>query len=448
MAFPQDVEKKLTGDFGIRINEWPIFILGVALLAVAFLFMPRGVSLAISMALFLSPLWLPLLLISGAWALWVILKRSEFIAAQDTILLEIKPPRSLVKTPLAMEAFLSGIHHGPGEGTWYAKYIQGKVRPWWSLEIVSLEGTVHFFIWTRAGFRRIIEAQMYAQYPGVQIAEVPDYSRQITAKPEDYVIWGCDFAHTEDDPLPIKTYVEYGLGQVQKEEEQIDPLANLVETLGSLGKGEYLWIQLIIRTHKGEKYAKKNAKGKAYTWKDKAKDMIDKMREDFVKEAQKAAKVPPGGSAFPAPTKGQQDLIAAIERNISKQAFDVGIRGLYLARPENFQGLTIAALTGIFRHFTSEGWNGFRPARGMIQFDDYPWEIGTNKLKNAVRNDLVQAYRRRQFFHEPFDLHRSAMVMSTEELATIYHIPSRAITAPSLGRITSATGEAPSNLPT
>ena len=33
MAFPQDVEKKLTGDFGIRINEWPIFILGVALLA-------------------------------------------------------------------------------------------------------------------------------------------------------------------------------------------------------------------------------------------------------------------------------------------------------------------------------------------------------------------------------------------------------------------------------
>jgi hypothetical protein len=40
------------------------------------------------------------------------------------------------------------------------------------------------------------------------------------------------------------------------------------------------------------------------------------------------------------------------------------------------------------------------------------------------------------------------MVMSTEELATIYHIPSSAIGTPGLRRIQSATGEAPANLPT
>jgi hypothetical protein len=39
------------------------------------------------------------------------------------------------------------------------------------------------------------------------------------------------------------------------------------------------------------------------------------------------------------------------------------------------------------------------------------------------------------------------MVMSTEELATIYHVPSLAIETPSLGRVHSATGEAPANLP-
>ncbi len=446
MAFPGDITKKLKGNFGVRIDPWPLLILGLAALAVAFLFMPRGVSSATDLALFLAPVWLPFLLIGGAWELWVILKRSEFIAKQKYVLLEIRPPRSLAKTPLAMEAFFSGIHHGPGEGTWYAKFVQGKVRPWWSLEIASLEGQVHFFIWTREGFRRLVEAQLYAQYPGVQVVEAPDYTRLISAKPEDFVIWGCDFKHAEDDPVPIKTYVEYGLDKVQKEYEQVDPLANLVETMGSLGKGEYLWLQFIIRTHKGEKYAKKNEKGKAYTWKDKADELIKKIREQTrepYKDPATGKEVP----GFPNPTKGQMEKIAAIERNVSKQAFDVGARGIYLARPGSFNASVITALTGIFRHFSAEGWNGIGPTGGMTQFDDYPWETGVDKRKNIVRNDLVEAFRRRQFFHEPVDQAKDAMVMSTEELATIFHVPSMAIETPSLSRIGSATAEAPSNLP-
>jgi hypothetical protein len=40
------------------------------------------------------------------------------------------------------------------------------------------------------------------------------------------------------------------------------------------------------------------------------------------------------------------------------------------------------------------------------------------------------------------------MVMSTEELATIFHIPSSSAEAPGLERIQSATHEAPADLPT
>ena len=445
MAFPENITKKLTGNFGLRLNPWPILILGVVLLVVAFVFMPGAVSFALSLALFLAPVWLPFLIVSGAWALWVILKRSEFIASQKHILLEIRPPRNIVKTPLAMEAFLSGIHLGPGESNWYAKFIQGKVRPWWSLEIASFEGQVHFFIWTRTGFRRIIEAQLYAQYPGAQIVEVPDYTRLITAKPEEWTMWGCDFKHPKEDPLPIKTYIEYGLDKVQKEPEQVDPLANLIEFLGSLGKDEHIWLQFAIRVHKGEKYDKLNAKGKAYTWKDEADELIKeiraKTRDTYVDPVTGDER--PG---FPNPTKGQMEKIAAIERNVSKLGFDVGVRGIYIARPDVFQGLTIAGLTGVFKQFSSEGWNGIIPTGGMTQFDDYPWELGVEKLKREVLGGIVESYRRRQFFYEPFKSD-STMVMSTEELATIYHIPSRAIETPSLGRIQSAMGEAPSNLP-
>ena len=441
----ENANKWLKSKYGVRMNPYPLAILGVVFLFMGFVFMPAAVSTALSLALFLAPLWLPILLVSGAWGMWITLRQSEFIARQKVMLLEIKPPRSLVKTPLAMETFLQGIHHSPGESTWYKRLIEGSVRPWWSLEMASFEGKVHFFIWTRAGFRKIIEAQMYAQYPGVQIVEVPDYTRLISASPQEWGIWGCDFAHTSKDPLPIKTYVEYGLDKVQKEPEQVDPLANLVEFMGSLGKGEYLWVQLIIRVHKGEKYNKLNKEGKPFTWKDEAKEIVEKIREE-TRDVYKDSVTGEERPGFPNPTKGQLEKVAAIERNIAKLAFDVGARGVYLAAEGKFDPITISGLTGFFKQFSSEGWNGFKPDGWMTEFDDYPWEIGVEKLKTEYKQGLIDAYRRRQFFYDPYK--KDGMVMSTEELATIFHIPSRAVESPALERIQSATSEAPANLPT
>lgn len=449
----------IKNNFGVQFDKWPVFILGLSLLLVSFLFMPSVVSMALSLALFLAPVWLPSLLIGGAWKMWIVLKRSEFIADKKYILLEIKPPRNLAKTPLAMEAFLASLHLTGGEATWWAR-LWGGTRPFFSLEIASLEGRVHFFIWTRADFRRLIESQLYAQYPGVQIVVAPDYTRLISAKSSEWSVWGCDFKHTADAPLPIKTYVEYGLDKVQKELEQVDPLANIIEFMGSIGKGEYLWLQFIIRAHRGERYgttpagnasSRLNEAGKPYTWKDEADEMVQKIRKkardtyiDMVTGEER-----PG---FPNPTKGESEKMAAIERNVSKLAFDVGARGIYIGRPEYFHGPTIGHLISLFKPFTSEGWNGINSSAWMKTFDDYPWEIGAEKRKEHFRRELVEAYRRRQFFYDPFFegglKMADAMVMSTEELATVFHIPSLAVETPGLERIQSATGEAPANLPT
>lgn len=438
----------LKGKFGVRLNSWVVFIFGIAILFLAFMFMPNIVSYALSMALFLAPVWLPILLVTGALDLRMNLKQSEFIASQKVIVLEIKPPRNLVKTPLAMETFLSSMHFSPGESTWYVRWL-GRMRPWWSLEMASFEGQIHFFIWSRENYRRIIESQLYAQYPGVQVVEALDYTRLISAKPEEWGIWGCDFKQIEKDPLPIKTYVEYGLDKVQKEPEQIDPLANLIEFMASAGKGEYVWLQFVIRVHKGEKYHKLNEKGKPYTWIDEGKELVDAMRKatrDSYVDAVTGEERP----GFPNPTKGQSETMAAIERNTSKLAFDVGGRGIYIAKQEKFNPIMITHMIGLFKPFNTEGWNGIKAAEWMMNFDEYPWEFRAEKLKDKYRRELVQAFRRRQFFFHPFSYGISpdeVMVMSTEELATIYHIPSGSVETPSLGRIQSATGEAPHNLP-
>ncbi|MEK7126069.1 MAG: hypothetical protein AAB835_01090, partial [Patescibacteria group bacterium] len=161
IPFMNAVEKlrdSFTSTSGIRLEPWPLFAIGLAILFMAYVFMPETVSLALSISLFLAPLWLPFLLVGGALALWLVMKRSEFIAAQKYVLLEIKPPRNLVKTPLAMEAFLSTLHLSGGESTWYVRWFKGGIRAFFSLEIASFEGQVHFFVWTRANLRRMVES--------------------------------------------------------------------------------------------------------------------------------------------------------------------------------------------------------------------------------------------------------------------------------------------------
>lgn len=182
-------------------------------------------------------LWVPLFLIFFSWNLWVRYIRANFINEKETVLLEIKLPRDLQKSPKAMELFLNNLHQTAGEGNPWDKYWKGGVRAWFSLEFVSIEGQVKFFIWTREEIKEMVETQIYAQYPNVEVSEAPDYSLNIHYDSEKIKLWGTEFKLTKEDPYPIKTYVDYGLDKDPKEEFKIDPISNVLEYLGSLGQG-------------------------------------------------------------------------------------------------------------------------------------------------------------------------------------------------------------------
>ena len=190
-----------------------------------------------------------------------------------------------------------------------------------------------------------------------------------------------------------------------------------------------------------------NKFGSSRTWKDERKSSWRNAQAPALRTWTRTGK----GTRLPEPTKGESEKMVAIERNVSKQGFDVGARGVYIAKPEKFNPVMITHMIPLFKPFSSEGWNGIRGSAWHMRFDDYPWEIFASKAKARYSRKLVEAYRRRQFFYDPFAygiLPKDAMVLSTEELATVYHIPSHSVETPGLGRIQSATGEAPSNLPT
>ena len=447
LGWVHETMHSIHSDYGILLPTWtlyiPFILANFAFLVVA----PEQTLNNWSLLLFLSPLWLPYLLYKLAWARWMRVKRLEYNASQETVYLELRIPRDTRKTPAAMETVFRNLNIGPGEGSWWKKNVLGRTRPWWSFELISIEGRVHFCVWTRKSMRRAVETYLYAQYPGLEIVEIPDFLRMIDPFAPSNRVWSCQYKLKLPDPYPLATYEDYKLDKLDKPEEQTDPLSQVIEFLSSLGKGERLWLQIIIRNTKSEKYGGKMKNGKKYTWWDEGQEIVEQIRKATIGEVEfvDATGVKRKSKSFPNPTKGQTESMASIERNVDKGAFDVGMRAVYVADRDHFIGNIGAFVSQIWRPFA--GWNEIVPdgAVGSELFTEMPWEDPTGHHYEHEMRKMVDAARRRAYFHYPYI--STNMILNTAVLATLFHIPSATVTAPGLPRISSSTREAPPNLP-
>ena len=388
---------------------------------------------------FLAPLWVPLLLFVVFLNSWLTYIRMDYVLKQGFTVLEIKLPKEILKSPAAMEIVFTSLYQ-TGAVTELDTYFRGKIRPWFSFEMVSFEGHVKFFVWTLLKWKDHIEAQIYGQYPTVEIHEVPDYTRDFQHDLSRWFMWITYFTFERPDVYPIKTYVDYGLDADPKEEHKIEPMASVLEYLGSLRKGEYAWIQILIQAHKKEKFKDGRIIPKP-DWTVEAKAEIEKIRKESIIQ-------PESEGAFPlmAPTKGQQDTIAAIERSILKFPFECAIRGAYIAKNESMNPIHINGLIGTFRQYSSPNLNGFK--LGVFTDFDYPWQDFRRIRRTHREKEFLEAYKLRSFFQPPFkNFDQTPIILTTEELATIYHFPGSAVQTPTFDRIPSKKAEPPANLP-
>ena len=412
----------------------------------------------IKLLVILLPIFLPIILIIVFWILrfrWITLK---FVEAQKPCLLEIKLPKEILKSPAGMEIFFSYLSQG-GAGNYGEAFIDGKTRPWFSCELVSVGGEVKFFVWcSQAKFKNIVETQLYAQYPNIEVHEVDlanDYTNAVHFDMEKYGMSGVQYTFTKPDPYPIKTYIDYGLDKDPKDEYKIDPMTSVLEYLGSLRPGENAWIQILIQKHEKEDWKHGVLKREARDIKAEHKAEIEKVRQEAIPkpeddEEEKTFK-------FPNPTKGQVEVIAALERSASKTPFDCMIRSIYIAEKAAFNPINIGGLIGGLRQYGSNNLNGFKPKFGTDISDArkdltriLPFLKKSNDEKIlGFKKNIFHAYKLRSFFQWPYKHYKGKpFVMNTEELATIFHFPGGIVSqTPTLKRVGSKKSEAPSNLP-
>ena len=373
------------------------------------------------------------------------------------VVLEIIPSRDIEKSPQPMESFFSGLAGVMTTPTSIEEYILGFIPVSFSLELVSMDGTVHFYIRTQESFRGLVESHFYAQYPDIEILEVKDYVHGVprTVPNKDWDLWGTDFELVKDDLYPIKTYKYFEESVTGK---MIDPLSGLIEAMGRLGPGQHLWLQFITTpisekaTHEllsktVDKFLGREKPEEIGIIKMFFMDIWDVIRnlprslsatepEFYSYAVTKKDEQPLEFRLSP----GEKDVLKALQSNLGKQMFKVRMRMIYLGRREGFsKAIGVSPIMGAIKQFSDQNLNGFKPNDASKTYAEF-----------IMAHDRLR-YRQRRLFRryitrdgDPGD---TKFILSAEEMATVFHLPDMSVVAPTLARVSAKRGNAPTNLP-
>ncbi len=390
------------------------------------------------------------------WLLW---RQSLEIKKREYVMLEIKLPTEILKPVRAMEDVMAALFLvivDPEPGCIREKWIDGDntLYPHLSFEIASFGGQTKFFVRVNAPYRDVVESAIYAQYPEVQIEEAEDYTDFV---PQDIPNRGWDLENREwvlrkPSPYPIMTYKKLETEHESKEEKRVDSMARLLEALSTIKEGEQVWFQIIVTLPKedlvkqGEEIRDKLVfrPGKA----PEPKPMILQAADVLIfgvteeKEEKKEQLLPPEMKMTP----GEREIVKEIEAKIAKSGFETTIRIFYLAKREVWfkphLGLPIAFLTS---HNTQDlnSFGVFKPTTSKVKT---PFKILDRRRQFLRKRRAFRNYKMR--VNPLFPNLGGTSVLNAEELATLFHFPSRIMApAPFVERIEHKRGEAPSGLP-
>jgi len=401
--------------------------------------------------IWLSVWWIVLPIALGLifWRLWLFYIRTSYIRKIKRVLLRVRTPREILKTPKAMEQVFAAAHGSYSFGIRFLeKYWRGRVEDWWSFEILGTGEGVYFYIWLNQIYRNLIESAIYAQYPEAEIEAMEDYIElwPSVLPSKTYEIFGGDLILSRDNPYPLRSYEEF---ESRVEEEKIDPMAIFLEVCSQLKSGETVWLQIILRPagertgvdlpKEAEELIQKiigREKPAKASWLDAAREFLANLliapfgeprwgkKEEKAKQEKRL-------------TAAEQDIVRAIARKASKVYFQGAIRFLYIDRADSFSRANVAAVMGAFRHLSSLELNSLRPNIKTLTIARFPFK---NRKIYYKKRRLYDYYRIRR-------VPKRNSLFNIEELATVYHYPSATVAAPLIRPLEAKKSGPPPTLP-
>lgn len=433
-------------DYGpfVAVLSLSLFLLGL------FLF---GVSGGQVLALFfvLTPVWLPIILFLLFFHKWSDMVGAKFYLNQGRTTLRIKLPQEVQKSPEAMEFVISQIHNTANPDNLMQTYLDGKRPLPFSFEIASIGGEVRFYVNVPTKkTRNAFEANMYAQYPGVEIVEEEvDYAAElpIDFDKKGWNVFSVHMGKKKDQEFPIKTYLEYKLDQMPKEEEKVDPITPMLEVIASIAPHENLFVQIIGISFRKPSFKMGQLRlSEGPDWTKGVHEKIDEiMKRDPKTKGPLNAEGATDFEGMPRLTPGERHLVESMERNAEKYAYKVGIRWIYVNKEGGFNGDLINPMIRSFSQYDNLACN----ALGVRWRTDFNYKDlipgGKRKALLSLKKQEVKEFKLRKYY--PKSGADDYKIFTTEELATMFHLPGKVALTPTLERIPSTRAEAPPNLP-
>lgn len=297
----------------------------------------------------------------------------------------------------------------------------------------------------------MLESLIYAQYSEAEIEEVEDYTQSTpTNVPNpEWDLWGSDFEFTRDDAYPLRTYTKF---QEEVTKGMIDPLATYADVVAGLPPGQQAWFQLLIIPLKDKE------------WQKRIKKTVDKLANREVKKeamillrffSEVASIISAAFRNIFSPidlveekkkeeqplmwrlTPIEKDVLQAVEESYNKKAFITKVRFVLVGPKESFKKDNRAGFLGFAYQFNDPNLNTLKTNNDTKTYANY---FLTKMRTRWAQKKIFNRYITR-------DNDGPNLLLNTEELATIWHLPDMSALSPAIARIEAKKGGAPLNLP-
>lgn len=324
-----------------------------------------------------------------------------------------------------MESFYSGLGHIKPKWRFWAFFIGREDHI--SFEIAAIDGLVKFFAVVPAHLHSFFEQQLHAQYPSAQIEEIEDYN---LFRPKGVIV-GAPIVTTRSNIFRIRTYKTM----------DSDPLNALTNAMSKVEATQGAAIQIVVRTApkgwgvRGQQIARKVQRGKSLkaAMQGPLAGVLDGVLHGMLKSTTDTIfspdkKSPPmKGTEDPYPRHSpmEQEMIKSIEEKASKAGFEACIRIVTSADTERVAKMHLHSIANAFAQYLG-------PESGITL---------RKKKYFYFKGSLIKS-----FIYRRFD-HRRTFILSTEELASVYHFPLSTTETPNIDWLKARTAAPPVNIP-
>lgn len=303
----------------------------------------------------------------------------------DLVFLEVLVPRDNEIKPEQAERMFASLA-GLYRGGGLIKAFTPQVNL--SLEIIADHEHIHFVFVTPRGLVELVRKQIHGSYPSAEINEIPEYN---IFQKQGYVSF-AQLVTTGPKYYSLRTYHDLG--------ENVEPLNSITASLTGMAEGEAAVVQIAISP------ADRN-------WQKKGLGLLAKAKE-WERQPEKGKKI-----------ILSKETEEGISRKVTRPGFYGFVRVVAVAPSQTEADLRLQNI------LTSLGQLSQPHLASFKKKDVF--------FKKSFVVDFL-------FRHVPRFLHWT--VLSSEELATLFHFPNKNVTTPNIKWLSAKAGQAPLELPT